>query len=73
MNIYRQELPIVIPLKKSEWTDFSLAARSISRALEPPACTEKEIRLIRLITQKLLNQLNGNKLKIFMLYEKHVP
>lgn len=49
-----------------------MAARSISRALEPPACTEKEIRLIRLITQKLLNQLNGNKLKIFMLYEKHV-
>ena len=26
-----------LPLRKSAWTDFSLAARSINRALDPPA------------------------------------
>ena len=36
----------VLPLKKSEWTAFSLAARSISRPLLPPACEHAPVQQV---------------------------
>lgn len=34
-----------LPLKKSAWTAFSLAARSISRPVLPPACKKTDMQL----------------------------
>jgi len=41
-----------LPFRKSAWTDFSLAARSISRALDPPAYNTLTL-IGRLTTTKL--------------------
>lgn len=42
----------ILPLKKSEWTAFSLAARSISSPVLPPACHRTHTVLMHEYTKR---------------------